>query len=80
MKLLGSKYVATGVAALAMSTAVSTASLAETLIVASPNVPEGFDGDALKAHTQNVVTQVYENLFAYAKTEVDGKTVLLQAD
>jgi len=76
MKLPISKYLLSGVAALAMSTAISTASFAETLIVASPNVPEGFDGDALKAHTQNVVTQVYENLFAYAKTEVDGRTVL----
>ncbi len=46
---------------------------AETLIVASPQVPEGFDGDALKAHTQNVVVQTYENLVVYGKKEVDGR-------
>ena len=40
---------------------------AETLIVATPQVPEGFDGDALKAHTQNVVVQTYENLVVYGK-------------
>mgnify|MGYP006290676937 FL=1 len=62
--------------ALALSTALAGAAAAETLIIASANVPEGFDGDALKAHTQHVVTQVYENLVAYAKTEVDGETVL----
>lgn len=49
---------------------------AETLIVASPQVPEGFDGDALKAHTQNVVVQTYENLVVYAKKMVDGVETL----
>lgn len=61
-----------GAIALALSTA---AAAAETLIVASPQVPEGFDGDALRAHTQNVVVQVYEGLVAYGKTEVDGRIV-----
>ncbi len=48
---------------------------AQTLVVASPQVPEGFDGDALKAHTQNVVVQTYENLVVYGKTEVDGRLI-----
>jgi ABC-type transport system substrate-binding protein len=54
---------------------MSTAASAETLIVASPQVPEGFDGDALKAHTQNVVVQTYENLVVYGKKMVDGRMV-----
>jgi ABC-type transport system substrate-binding protein len=74
MKL--SQTVRVTASALALSVALSGAAAAETLIIASPNVPEGFDGDALRAHTQHVVTQVYENLLAYAKTEVDGQTVL----
>ena len=49
------------------------AASAETLIVASPQVPEGFDGDALKTHTQNVVVQTYENLVVYGKKMVDGQ-------
>lgn len=57
-----------------MALAAGAAS-ANTLIVASPQVPEGFDGDALKAHTQNVVVQVYENLVVYGKKKVDGRLV-----
>ncbi|MBU6378261.1 MAG: ABC transporter substrate-binding protein [Gammaproteobacteria bacterium] len=38
---------------------------AQTLIVAATKTPGGFDGDALKPNTQNVVTQVYEGLVAY---------------
>ena len=51
------------------------AASAETLIVASPQVPEGFDGDALKTHTQNVVVQTYENLVVYGKKMVDGRMI-----
>lgn len=76
MKLPSSKITISGALALAISMAAGTAAVADTLIVASPQVPEGFDGDALKAHTQNVVTQVYENLVVPAKTQVDGRTVL----
>jgi len=64
-------------AALALTMGMmSGAAKAETMILASPQAPEGFDGDALKAHTQNVVTQVYENLIGYGKMEVNGQTVL----
>jgi ABC-type transport system substrate-binding protein len=46
---------------------------AQTLIVAATRTPQGFDGDALKPNTQNVVTQVYEGLVAYGvKTLPDG--------
>lgn len=63
--------------AIAGSFAIYAASAAaETLVVASPQVPEGFDGDALKAHTQNVVVQTYENLVVYAKRMVDGVETL----
>ena len=62
--------------ALAAGITLSAASgSAQTLVVASPQVPEGFDGDALKAHTQNVVVQTYENLVVYGKTEVDGRLI-----
>ena len=49
---------------------------AQTLVVAATKTPGGFDGDALKPNTQNVVTQVYEGLVAYAiRTQPDGSTV-----
>jgi ABC-type transport system substrate-binding protein len=64
----------TAVASMAL-TAIAGAASAETLIVASPQVPEGFDGDALKTHTQNVVVQTYENLVVYGKKVVNGRTV-----
>ncbi len=64
-------------AALALAIGVMSGAVqAETMILASPQAPEGFDGDALKAHTQNVVTQVYENLVKYGTMEVDGVTTL----
>lgn len=75
MKLTG-KLLALSAGVLLSMTAMSDATKAETMIIASPQVPEGFDGDALKAHTQNVVTQVYENLVKYGTMEVDGVTVL----
>ncbi|KMK64902.1 ABC transporter substrate-binding protein [Puniceibacterium sp. IMCC21224] len=75
MKLTGKTLVLSTALALAISV-VSGAAQAETMILASPQAPEGFDGDALKAHTQNVVTQVYENLVTYGKMEVDGVTML----
>jgi len=75
MKLTGRTLAFSAALALAMGV-MSGAAKAETMILASPQVPEGFDGDALKAHTQNVVTQVYENLIGYGKMEVDGQTVL----
>ena len=60
------KLMLTTVASMAL-TAIASVASAETLIVASPQVPEGFDGDALKTHTQNVVVQTYENLVVYGK-------------
>ena len=47
------KLLVTAAASLAFS-ALAGAASAETLIVASPQVPEGFDGDALKTHTLGV--------------------------
>ena len=66
------KLLVSAAASLAFS-AMAAAASAETLIVASPQVPEGFDGDALKTHTQNVVVQTYENLVVYGKKMVDGQ-------
>jgi len=64
-----------GAASLAIMAA--TPSSAETLVVAAAAVPEGFDGDALRPGTQNVVTQVYENLVRYGRTVgEDGRTYL----
>jgi ABC-type transport system substrate-binding protein len=54
---------------------VAAPALANTLIVASPQVPEGFDGDALRTHTQNVVVQTYENLVVYGRKMEDGREV-----
>ncbi|EPX85097.1 ABC transporter substrate-binding protein [Salipiger mucosus] len=60
----------------AAACSLAAPALAETMILASPQAPEGFDGDALRAQTQNVVTQVYENLVRYPKIEVDGELTL----
>ena len=47
-----------------------------TLVVAMPTTPEGFDGDALRPGTQECVTQIYEGLTRYARTQRDGRTYL----
>jgi ABC-type transport system substrate-binding protein len=73
MKYCPAKMLMSGAVALALMGGVANS---ETLIVASPQVPEGFDGDALKSHTQNVVVQVYENLVVYGTKQVEGRTVL----
>lgn len=48
---------------------------AATLVVAATKTPGGFDGDALKPNTQNVVVQVYEGLtrYGYKKNEQTGR-------
>ena len=48
-----------------------------TLVVAASGTPEGFDGDALRPHTQETVVQVYDPLVVYARTkDAQGKEVL----
>ncbi len=77
------KVCTVGALFLALAAAVVPASAA-TLVVAATKTPGGFDGDALKPNTQNVVVQVYEGLTKYgykknAKTgrmEVDPTKVL----
>ena len=45
-----------------------------TLVVAATRTPGGFDGDALRPNTQNVVVQIYEGLTRYATvTGPDGR-------
>ncbi|UCE31308.1 MAG: ABC transporter substrate-binding protein [Burkholderiales bacterium] len=48
---------------------------AETLVVAATRTPGGFDGDALKPNTQNVVVQMYEGLtrYGYKKNQQPGR-------
>ena len=48
---------------------------AATMVLAATKTPGGFDGDALKPNTQNVVVQVYEGLtrYAYRKNEKTGR-------
>ena len=48
----------------------------KTLLLAAPGAPEGFDGDALRPGTQEVVVQVYEGLTRYARLERNGRTYL----
>ncbi|MGG5823153.1 ABC transporter substrate-binding protein [Falsiroseomonas sp. HW251] len=47
-----------------------------TLLLAAPGTPEGFDGDALRPGTQEVVVQTYEGLTRYGRVERDGRTYL----
>jgi ABC-type transport system substrate-binding protein len=66
-----------GVAAAAALTALAGgAAMAETLVLAAPGTPEGFDGDALRPFTQHVVVQTYEGLTKYPKMMRDGRPVL----
>lgn len=62
---------------LAVLTLLAAPAAAETLVVAAPNAPEGFDGDALRPGTQAVVPQIYENLTRYGRTtDDDGREIL----
>jgi ABC-type transport system substrate-binding protein len=54
----------------------------QTLIIAATRTPGGFDGDALRPNTQNVVVQTYEGLTRYAlvrgrdgRVRIDGANV-----
>ncbi|MCC7426653.1 MAG: ABC transporter substrate-binding protein [Alphaproteobacteria bacterium] len=47
-----------------------------TLVIAAPETPKGFDGDALAPGTQETVVQVYEGLTRYARVQRDGRTFL----
>lgn len=66
---LGSALVALSLGALA------SPACAATMVVAATKTPGGFDGDALKPNTQNVVVQVYEGLarYGYRKNEKTGR-------
>jgi hypothetical protein len=57
---------------------VSVQVSAATLVVAATKTPGGFDGDALKPNTQNVVVQVYEGLtkYGYKKDSKTGRMVV----
>ena len=69
-----------GSAALAASSLTAPAVLAQragrTLLLAAPGAPEGFDGDALRPGTQEVVVQVYEGLTRYGRVMRDGRPFL----
>ncbi len=47
-----------------------------TLLLAAPAAPEGFEGDALRPGTQEVVVQVYEGLTRYGRTVREGRDYL----
>ena len=67
------------VGALCLSLAMSALpASAATLVVAATKTPGGFDGDALKPNTQNVVVQVYEGLtkYGYKKDKKTGRMLL----
>ena len=64
-----------GAVALLLCSAALVPAHAATLVVAATKTPGGFDGDALKPNTQNVVVQVYEGLtkYGYRKSEKTGR-------
>jgi ABC-type transport system substrate-binding protein len=51
-----------------------------TLLLAAPGTPEGFDGDALRPGTQEVVVQVYEGLTRYGRVTRGDRTYLNAAE
>jgi ABC-type transport system substrate-binding protein len=50
-----------------------------TLVVAAQRTPEGFDGDALRPGTQEVVVQTYEGLVRYARRKAADGTEELES-
>ncbi len=64
------------VGAAALTALAGGAASAETLVLAAPGTPEGFDGDALRPFTQHVVVQTYEGLTKYPKITRDGRPLL----
>jgi len=50
--------------------------VADTIVVAAPHTPEGFDGDALRPGTQEAVVQIYEGLTRYGRVTRDGREYL----
>lgn len=68
------RFFAFSILSCALAAAVPAASAA-TLVVAATKTPGGFDGDALKPNTQNIVVQVYEGLtkYGYKKDEKTGR-------
>ena len=76
MKRLNGRNHWFGSALLALALVTLTAPAgAATMVLAATKTPGGFDGDALKPNTQNVVVQVYEGLakYAYKKNEKTGR-------
>lgn len=71
---------AIGAAVCAATALAGGAATAATLVLAAPQTPEGFDGDALKPQTQNVVTQVCDSLTRYGRTTTDGRQYLDPTD
>ena len=47
---------------LPLTSGLAQSQAAKTLLLAAASTPEGFDGDALRPGTQEVVVQVYEGL------------------
>lgn len=61
-------------AVLALSLGVAAPVTAKTLSIAFGDVPQGLDGDAIKAYTQPFVVQAYDPLVRYKKVSgADGK-------
>jgi ABC-type transport system substrate-binding protein len=70
---------ASGVAAasyLPITSEFAQAQAARTLVVAAAGTPEGLDGDALVAHTQACVVQVYEGLTRYGRVVRNSRPYL----
>ncbi len=63
--------------AIAAAGAFSAGAQADTLVLAAPGTPEGFDGDALRPFAQHVVVQTYEGLTRNpVTTGADGRPIL----
>jgi ABC-type transport system substrate-binding protein len=74
--LIGAAFAAATLATLPQTT------LANTMVIAATRTPGGFDGDALKPNTQNVVVQTYEGLtkYGYKKNPASGRLEIDPSD
>src|ERR1700682_2252440 len=62
---------------LAVPGSSAIAQQSNTLVVAAPQTPTGFDGDIAKVATRQMVTQNYDGLVSLKRvTDANGKTTL----
>ncbi|MBU6190833.1 MAG: hypothetical protein KGR68_16065, partial [Betaproteobacteria bacterium] len=70
-------YLAVTLTAIALLAAASGVAAQQTLVVAAPQTPTGFDGDIPKVATRQMIVQANESLVRFKRVQgADGRTQL----